>query len=121
MPVVVGKYWIQTDPSLPGLIALDVSDPARPVEVSRLVFDRRFSKTHWVAADRRHGRLVVTGSEQSWVLVANLDKETGRLTLDETFREAGREQPGIDFNRAQWPHGASGKAVIHGALFGPGQ
>ena len=121
VPVVVGKYWIQTDPSLPGLIALDVSDPARPVEASRLVFDRRFSKTHWVAADRRHGRLVVTGSEQSWVLVANLDEETGRLTLDETFREAGREQPGIDFNRALWPHGASGKAVIHGALFGPGQ
>ncbi|HVQ38364.1 MAG TPA: hypothetical protein VMS31_12570, partial [Pyrinomonadaceae bacterium] len=42
VPVVLGKFWIQTDPSLPGLIALDISDPAKPVEVSRLVFDNRF-------------------------------------------------------------------------------
>jgi hypothetical protein len=89
--------------------------------VSRLVFDGRFPKTHWVAADRRAGRLVVTGSEQSWVLVVNLDRETGRLTLDGKFKEVGRDHPGIDFDRARWPHGASGKAVIHGALFGPGR
>lgn len=117
VPVVMGKFWIQTDPSLPGLIALDISNPAKPVEVSRLVFDRQYEKTHWVAADRDASRLVLTGNNRSWVLIANLDQETGKLTLDEDFREKGVDHPGIDFDRRRWPHGATGKAVVHGALF----
>jgi hypothetical protein len=117
VPVVVGKFWIQTDPSLPGLIALDISNPAKPVEVSRLVFDRRYEKTHWLAADRDASRLVLTGNNRSWVVIANIDQETGKLTLDEDFREKGVDHPGIDFDRPRWPHGATGKAVVHGALF----
>jgi hypothetical protein len=117
VPVVMGKFWIQTDPSLPGLIALDISNPAKPVEVSRLVFDRQYEKTHWLAADRDASRLVLTGNNRSWVVIANIDKETGKLTLDEDFREKGVDHPGIDFDRARWPHGATGKAVVHGALF----
>lgn len=46
VPVVYGNFWIQTDASLPGVIALDVSNPAQPVEVSRLVTDKRFDNTH---------------------------------------------------------------------------
>jgi hypothetical protein len=119
VPVVMGKFWIQTDPSLPGLIALDISNPAKPVEVSRLVFDRQYEKTHWVAADRDGSRLVLTGNHRSWVVIANLDQETGKLTLDEDFREKGVDHPGIDFDRSGWPHGKTGKGVVHGALFGP--
>lgn len=119
VPVVVGNFWIQTDPSLPGLIALDVSNPAKPVEVSRLVFDKRFEKTHWLAADRSTNRLVVTGNNRSWVLIVNIDSKTGKLSLDENFRAKGADHPGIDFDRLSWPHGKSGKAVVHGALFGP--
>ncbi|HKP69239.1 MAG TPA: selenium-binding protein SBP56-related protein, partial [Pyrinomonadaceae bacterium] len=110
VPVVVGRYWIQTDPSLPGLIALDTSDPAKPREVSRIVFDKRFEKPHWVAADRKADRLVVTGNQRSWVLIVNIDVKTGKLTLDEKFREKGSVHSGIDFDRSSWPHGASGKA-----------
>jgi hypothetical protein len=119
VPVVSGKFWIQTDPSLPGLIALDVSNPAKPVEVSRLVFDKRFSKTHWVAADRSASRLVVTGNNESWVLIVNIDRESGELTMDENFKVKGAHHPGVDFNRPRWPHGATGRGVVHGALFGP--
>jgi hypothetical protein len=119
VPVVVGKYWVQTDPSLPGLIVLDVSDPAKPVEVSRLVFDARFSKSHWVAADRRSHRLVVTGNHRSWVLIVNIDPNTGKLTLDKNWKLKNTGGPGIDFDRSVWPHGSSGKAIVHGALFGP--
>jgi hypothetical protein len=119
VPVVVGKYWIQTDPSLPGLIVLDTSDAAKPREVSRLILDERFSKTHWLAADRNGERVVITGNARSWVLIANIDMSTGKLTLDETFRMKGVSHPGIDFDRSQWPHGAMGKALVHGALFGP--
>jgi hypothetical protein len=53
------------------------------------------------------------------VAIANLDQQTGKLTLDEDFREKGVDQPGIDFDRSSWPHGKTGKGVVHGALFGP--
>ncbi|MBA3353946.1 MAG: hypothetical protein H0U23_16260, partial [Blastocatellia bacterium] len=119
VPVVVGRYWIQTDPSLPGLVVLDVSDPAKPVEASRLIFDKRFQKPHWVAADRNADRLVVTGNNRSWVLIGNIDMKTGKLTLDEKFRAKGAAHPGLNFDRPRFPHGASGKAFVHGALFGP--
>jgi hypothetical protein len=119
VPVVMGKYWIQTDPSLPGLITLDIGDPAKPVEVSRLVLGDRFKKTHWIAADRNSDRVVITGNNLSWVLIAKIDMTTGKMIVDERFKMKGAEFPGIDFDRPQWPHGATGKAFVHGALFGP--
>jgi selenium binding protein SBP56 len=119
VPVVVGHYWIQTVGALPGLIALDVSNPAKPVEVSRLVIDSRFPMPHWLAADRKSDRLVLTGDEGSWVLVARADPNTGKLSLDDSFREPGAAIPGISFDRREWPHGKSGRAIVHGALFGP--
>ncbi|MFQ5691172.1 MAG: hypothetical protein ACE5HQ_12980 [Gemmatimonadota bacterium] len=118
VPVVYGKYWIQTVPALPGLIVLDMSDPLEPVEVSRLRLEERYRRPHWVAADRASARLVVTGDGASWVLIVDLDQETGALTVDEAFRDTGAAHPGIDFHRMQWPHGATGGAVVHGALFG---
>lgn len=112
VPVVVGHFYVQTVPAINGLIALDVSDPDRPVESSRLVFDAKFSMPHWIAADRTSNRMVVTGNDQSWALVVKLDPETGAMTLDETLPE------GVSFDRASWPHGETGPAVVHGALFG---
>lgn len=119
VPVVVGKFWIQTHTSLPGLIALDVSNPVKPIEVSRLIFNSRFEKAHWVAADRRGNRVVVTGAPRSWLLVVNVDPETGKLTVDENFKDKGADGAGINFDRQQWPHGRTGKGIVHGALFGP--
>ena len=118
VPVVYEHYWIQTVPALPGLIVLDVSDPAKPVEVSRLILDKRFPMPHWLAADRKSGRLVVTGDAASWVLIVDFDVETGALSVDEDFRDDGALHPGVDFDRMQWPHGETGGAVVHGALFG---
>jgi hypothetical protein len=119
VPVVVGHYWIQTVAELPGLIALDVSNPEKPVEVSRLQLDMHFMMPHWLAADRQGDRLVITGDEQSWVLVARFDPQNGALSLDQTFREPGAKQLGVSFDRQEWPHGKSGRAIVHGALFGP--
>lgn len=119
VPVVVGHYWIQTVAALPGLIALDVSHPEKPVEASRLQLDSHFVMPHWLAADRQSDRLVITGDEQSWVLVARFDPQSGRLSLDQTFREPGASQPGVSFDRQDWPHGKGGRAIVHGALFGP--
>ncbi len=118
VPVVYADYWIQTVPALPGLIVLDVSDPTRPIEVARLQLDERYPMPHWLAADRTSGRLVVTGNDRSWVLIVNIDEETGQLSVNEGFREEGALHPGINFDRTQWPHGETGTAVVHGALFG---
>ena len=54
---------------------------------------------------------------QSRVLIANFDLTTGALSVDTTFRSAGATQPGVDFARDQWPHGPSGRAIPHGAVF----
>lgn len=117
VPVVHRDYWIQTVPALPGLVALDVSDPMKPVEVSRLVLDEAYSSPHWLAVDRATDRLVVTGDMASWVLIVELDPNTGALTIDETFGDESAGRPGVDFNRTSWPHGETGAAVVHGALF----
>ena len=109
---------MQTVAALPGLIALDVSNPEKPVEVSELKLDSRYPMPHWMAADRKSNRLVVTGDDKSWVLVARIDAE-GKLSLDESFLEPGAKFPGISFERQEWPHGTTGPAVVHGALFGP--
>jgi len=112
VPVVVGNYYVQTVPEINGLIALDVSDPMKPVEASRIVFDEKFHMAHWIAADRKSDRLVVTGNDLSWALVVKLDPATGTMIVDASLPE------GINFDRTSWPHGDSGPAKVHGALFG---
>lgn len=114
---IVGKFWVQTVSAINGLVVLDISNPDAPVEVSRLSFDHKFHMPHWIAADRTSDRLVVTGAEQPWVLMVRLDPETGALSLDERFRDVGADGPGVDFSRGVFPHGASGKARVHGAVF----
>ncbi len=112
VPVVVGNYYVQTVPEINGLISIDVSDPMAPVEASRIVFDEKFHMAHWIAADRKSDRLVVTGNDQSWALLVKLDPATGAMKIDESLPD------GINFDRADWPHGQTGPAVVHGALFG---
>jgi 56kDa selenium binding protein (SBP56) len=112
VPVVVGDYYVQTVPEINGLIALDVSDPMKPVEASRITFDAKFSMPHWVAADRKSDRLVVTGNNMSWAVVVTIVPATGAMKVDETLPD------GVNFDRSTWPHGETGPAVVHGALFG---
>lgn len=115
VPVVVGDYYVQTVPEINGLIALDVSDPMKPVEASRLTFDAKFHMPHWIAADRASDRLVVTGNDQSWALIVRLNPANGAMTIDPTLPD------GVTFDRATWPHGETGPAMVHGALFGGGR
>ena len=113
VPVVVGNYYVQTVPEINGLIALDVSDPRKPVEASRIVFDEKFHMAHWIAADRKSDRMVVTGNDMSWALIVKIDPATGAMKVDESLPD------GINFDRPSWPHGDSGPAKVHGAVFGP--
>lgn len=118
LAAVIGNYWIATVPDAQSLVVLDVSQPGSPREVSRLTLGNA-AKPHWIAADTASGYVVITGKGglSYRVLLAKLDRATGAITMDSTFRDSGRREPGITFARRMWPHGASGTAVPHGAVF----
>jgi len=119
VPVVVGRFWVMSVGRLSALVTLDVSDPARPVEVSRLQADAGF-RPHWLARDPGSDRLIV-GAEnggENRMLMARLDASTGRIRWDESLR-ADDGKLGISFRRERWPHGATGEAFGHAALFRP--
>lgn len=115
VPILAGSFWIQTVPDEHALVTLDVSDPARPLEVSRVTFDSTF-KPHWLAFDEGGSRLVVNDGKQRLYLVS-LNQRTGVLEIDQSFRDLGAAAGGVSFGRARWPHGASGNAVPHGSVF----
>lgn len=119
IPVVVGRYWVMSVGALSTLVTLDVSDPARPVEVSRLRADAAF-RPHWIAKDPGSDRLIV-GAEnggENRMLMARVDARTGHLRWDESLRTTDGSL-GISFQRDRWPHGATGEAFGHAALFRP--
>lgn len=118
VPVVAGHYWLQTVNPDRAIVSLDVSDPSRPREVGRLVLGPN-EIPHWIAMEPAGDRLVITGYGDlaARVLLARVDRRTGALELDATFRPAAAERPGVDFGRDHWPHGATGRALPHGAVF----
>lgn len=119
VPVVVGRFWVQPVPTARALVALDVSDPARPREVSRLALGAR-NFPHWLALDPGGKRIVIAdrGDGERRLFVATIDPKTGSLALDESFRDPGSDRAGVSFDRAEWPHGRTGAAKPHGVVFG---
>jgi hypothetical protein len=120
VPLVAGKFWIMPIAYAHRYVTLDISNPAHPVEVANLPTDTTFYP-HWIAADPSSDRVVVTdqGDGPPMVMVAHLDRSTGRLSWDERFRDAGAAKPGVSYHRMSWPNGVKGMAMPHGALFVP--
>lgn len=119
IPVVVGKFWIMPVGGAHMVVSLDVSDPAHPVELLRLPSDSTFIP-HWLAKDPGSNRLVL-GQEvghEDRLLMLRVDPETGRLWWDESFRSEDGSL-GMTFLRNNWPHGETGEATGHAALFRP--
>lgn len=117
VPVVEGRYWVMSVGALHSLVTLDITDPAHPREVSRLFADSVF-RPHWLAKDPGSDRIVV-GAEnggESRMLMARLDARTGKLSWDETFKSKDGLR-GVSFVRTRWPHGETGEAFGHAALF----
>ena len=115
VPVLVGSLWLQTVPDEHAVVALDVSDPARPREVSRVTFDSTF-KPHWMAFDEGGSRVVVNDGKRRLFLV-DLDRRTAGLRIEESFRDSATAGPGVSLDRPTWPHGATGPAAPHGSVF----
>lgn len=114
VPTIVGHYLIQSVPETHGVIVLDITDAAKPVEVSRVKLSDTY-RPHWTGWDAKTQRLVVTGSEPRLYLL-KLDQATGILTLDDAFHDADGK-PGFNFADRQWPHGWKGSGRPHGVVF----
>ncbi|MEO1151263.1 MAG: hypothetical protein AAFW83_09780 [Pseudomonadota bacterium] len=125
IPVRVGRYWVQPAGFLNAVVVLDLADPDAPREVFRLKTPDDF-RPHWLAKDPASNRLVLgaeLGGEQGFFIL-RIDETTGRLGFDPAFRD---KKPGrvfdrptsgyVSLNRDDWPHGKSGPAWGHAALF----
>lgn len=118
VPLIFGHHWIM--PVWNGNVfhVLDIADPRRPRVVSSMPVDSGFAP-HWISRDPGTDRVVVTseGADHR-VMLARFDSVRGILAVDSTFRDSGSSHPGIDFARESWPHGTSGAAMPHAAVFG---
>jgi hypothetical protein len=117
VPTIVGHYFIQTAPTIHSAIVLDIANPAKPVEVSRMKFGDSF-RPHWTGWDVKTNRIVVTpgpsGEERLYLLKFN--PATGAVSIDEDFRDSDGN-PGFNFANREWPHGWKGTGAPHGVVF----
>ena len=94
VPVIAGHFWLQPVPSDHALVSLDISDPEHPREVSRVAFGDD-EGPHWVSLDATGRRVVVNsaGSKPNRLYIVDVDPATGRLAIDQRFRDSGSERP----------------------------
>jgi hypothetical protein len=118
VPVVVGHYYLVTVPAWSAVVSLDIADPRHPREVSRVTLGPD-DVPHWIGVEPNHERVVITGYQamKTRVILARFDEQHGTLTLDQRFKPAGATEPGFRMEGVMWPHGGSGAAVPHGAVF----
>jgi hypothetical protein len=118
IPVIAGHFYLVTVPAYDAVVSLDISDPAQPREVSRLVLGAD-DVPHWISIEPNHRRVVITGygTLKNRVMMASFDQATGKLALDHRFRDEGATQPGVVMDGKTWPHGGSAAGVPHGAVF----
>lgn len=118
IPVIVGHYYLVTVPAWNAVVSLDISDPARPREVSRVTLGAD-DVPHWISIEPNHQRLVITGyaGMQHRVVLATFNERTGALAIDSRFGDADTTTPGLRMDRKRWPHGGAAKGIPHGAVF----
>ena len=117
VPSIVGHFLIQSVRAAHGLIVLDITNGAKPVEVSRVKLGDTYTP-HWTAWDAKTQRVVVTSglNTKGRLYLLKLDPTTGALTLDEGFKDTDGKV-GFNFEDRQWPHGWKGSGLPHGAVF----
>jgi hypothetical protein len=120
VPVLTGHYWLQPVPETHALVALDISDPENPREVSAITFGDDESP-HWIAIDPSGRRVVLnSGGKGNRLFLVNFDPATGKLTMDNRFRDPDDPRPGLNMTSRSWPHGFTGNAAPHGTVFSKG-
>ena len=117
LPVLYGDYWVQTVDNTHSIVVLDISEPRSPVTVDELAFAGASSQPHWISLEPGGNRIVMTGYGElaGLVVLLEIDPDTGSLARIDDF--GGPGAPGVSMNRETWPHGTTGPAVPHGAVF----
>jgi hypothetical protein len=119
VPILTSHYWLQTVPETHSLVAMDITDPEHPRDVSSVkVGDDELP--HWIAIDGTGRRVVLNsagGGSGNRLYVINFDPATGALSIDDRFRDAGATRAGVSLTKKSWPHGFAGTAVPHGTVF----
>lgn len=120
VPVRSGRFWVQPVGTTGSLVVLNVSRPEEPVIVDELAFGVD-ARPHWLALEPGGKRIVMTGGGTlaGGVYLIDMDPETGKLRLAGDLPATGSGIPGIRFDRDEWPHGKTGPAFAHGAVFSP--
>ena len=118
VPVRSGRFWVQPVGTTGSLVVLDVSRPEKPAIVDELHFGVD-ARPHWLELEPGGRRIVMTGGGTlaGGVYLINMDPETGKLSLASDLPATGSGIPGIRFDRDAWPHGKTGPAFAHGAVF----
>jgi hypothetical protein len=117
VPLLIGTWWIMPIGSTHEYVVFDVSDPRRPRRAGSLMADSTVD-AHWIS--REHGTNRIVASVETSVpsvRIARFDSTSGALTWDESFRETPGGPLGVQFTRSEWPHGKTGPAMPHGAVF----
>jgi hypothetical protein len=130
IPLNIGRYWLQPVGTQHKVIVLDIANPDQPRIVHRLSLPADF-KPHWLARDPTSDRVVLgaeLGSERGFYML-RFDASSGRLTFDDRFNGRRDNSPlgflksgrrgYISLEQESWPHGRSGAAWGHAALFMP--
>ena len=125
LPVRLSNFWIQTVASdtggFNGVVVLDIKDPFNPIEVDRLDTGVDYG-THWLSPNRKGNKIVLTGffkELERRVMVLDFDKNSGKIAIDQSFRDRGINEPGFMLDREVWPHGETGLSMAHGAIYWP--
>ena len=125
LPVRLDNFWIQTVASdkggFNGVVVLDITDPANPIEVDRLDTGEDYG-THWLSPNKSGDKIVLTGffkELERRVMVLDFNKTTGEISVDESFGILDDKKPGFRLDREVWPHGQTGEAMAHGAIYWP--
>jgi len=120
VPVRSGRFWAQPVGTTGSVVVMDVSRPEKPVIVDELPFGVD-ARPHWLGLEPGGRRMVMTGGGTlaGGVYLIDMDPETGKLRLAGDLPATGSGIRGIRFDRDQWPHGKTGPAFAHGAVFRP--
>ena len=119
VPILTSHYWLQTVPEAHALVAMDITDPEHPREVSRVTVGDD-EQPHWIAMDPAGRRVVMNsagGGKSNRLFVIDFEPASGTLVLDGLFRDAGSSRPGVNMSGKTWPHGFTGTALPHGTVF----
>jgi len=118
VPTIVGNYWVMPVEKTDEIVVLDISNPHKTREVFVMPLDKGYSP-HWVSREPGTNRIALTGfmSKDVRLMMLRINEKTGALSWDEKFRDPATGKLGVDFDRASWPHGDSGKAVPHGLVW----